>query len=486
MRRRVAGAIVVVALCAAPFATGANIGANDDTGKFAADGGSAFYGQMASLGLKQTVLTVRFKPSEPDVIQDKLFLDQAIPTAILQGVKVVLAIYPYPPRELATATPASFAAYATLLAETYPGVRQYVVGNEPNQTAFWRPQLDRSGRNLSAARFGAILAAAYDALKSVDPDIVVVGVGLSPRGNDNALARSNVSTSPVRFIGDLGRWYRSSGRTEPLMDGFSYHPYPQNARDALTREYAWPNAGFADLGRIKQALWDAFDGTAQPTTSNGLALYLDEVGWQVATTGLDGYSGTENVPVTTEARQASIYATLVRRAACDRSIAQVNFFGFYDDAIRGSGFQSALNRVDGTPRPSASSVSTAIRTSRAAGPACRGVRAWRPTRSVAGATMTPPETLRSGTLRVLVGAKEGAVAIVCLVPSTRARTLATLSSRSLASAAVSACWQGRLTPRTRLQVKLPVPPGWHGRVAVASRIAAELNPARSMLQTATP
>ena len=36
---------------------------------------------------------------------------------------------------------------------------------------------------------GAILAAAYDALKAVDRDIVVVGVGLSPRGNDNALAR---------------------------------------------------------------------------------------------------------------------------------------------------------------------------------------------------------------------------------------------------------------------------------------------------------
>jgi hypothetical protein len=486
MRGKIAVAIGVVALCLAPIAAGADIGANDDTGKFAADGGTAFYGQMASLGLKETVITVRFKPSEPDVIQDKLFLDQAIPTAILQGVKVVLAIYPYPPRELATATPAAFAAYATLLAETYPGVRQYVVGNEPNQTAFWRPQLDRKGRNLSAPRFGAILAAAYDALKAVDPEIEVVGVGLSPRGNDNSLALSNVSTSPVRFIGALGRWYRASGRKEPLMDGFSYHPYPQSAKDAPTRAYAWPNAGFADLARIKQALWDAFDGTAQPTTVDGLSLYLDEVGWQVATAGLDGYSGVENVPVTTEARQASIYASLVRRAACDRDIAQVNFFGFYDDALRGSGFQSALHRVDGTARPAASAVSNAIRTSRPGGPACRGVRAWHPSTSVAGATMTPPLTLRSGTLRVLVGAKEGAVAMVCLIPSTRARTLAASSSRSLASVAVGDCWQGRLTPRQRIQVKLHVPPGWRGKVAVASRIAAELNVARTVLQTATP
>ena len=36
-------------------------------------------------------------------------------------------------------------------------------------------------------------------------------------------------------------------------------------------------------------------------------------------------------------------------AACDPQIAEVNIFGFYDDSPRDSGFQAALNHVDGTP-----------------------------------------------------------------------------------------------------------------------------------------
>jgi hypothetical protein len=271
----------------APAAHAADVGANDDTGKFAADGGHTFYGRMAALGLRQTILTVRWRPSEPEAIHHAEFLDRAVPAATAHGIRVVFAVYPYPPRELASglATPTGFAAYLTRLAERYPDVRQYVVGNEPNQPAFWRPQLrPGTGKVLSAARFGTFLAAGYDALKAVDPTIAVVGVGLSPRGNDNAAARSNVSTSPARFLAALGAWYRRSGRTEPLMDGLSYHPYPWSATDGPSRSYAWPNAGFADLARIKQALWDAFAGTGQPTTVEGLRLYLDEVGWQVDTT----------------------------------------------------------------------------------------------------------------------------------------------------------------------------------------------------------
>ena len=42
-------------------ASAADFGANDDTGKFAPDGGAAFYAEMASLGLRQTVITVRWR-----------------------------------------------------------------------------------------------------------------------------------------------------------------------------------------------------------------------------------------------------------------------------------------------------------------------------------------------------------------------------------------------------------------------------------------
>ena len=58
-------AAVVAALAWAAVASGADVGANDDTGKFAPDAGAAFYADMAALGLRQTVGTVRWHPSDP-------------------------------------------------------------------------------------------------------------------------------------------------------------------------------------------------------------------------------------------------------------------------------------------------------------------------------------------------------------------------------------------------------------------------------------
>ena len=273
-------------------------------------GGAAMYEQMRALGLRQVVIGVRFVPSDPMVIQGKAHLDDAVATAVAAGLRVVLAAYPYPPREIEAGlgSPTLFAGYVGALASIYPEVRQFVIGNEPNQPAFWRPQFDPTGANVSAKAFGPYLAAAYDALKGVDETLRVVGVGLSPRGNDRPDAKNNISTSPVRFLRALGEWYRRSGRTRPLMDTFSFHPYPRQATDPLDRGYSWPNVGFVNLDRLKQALWDAFRGTAQPTTVEGLKLHLDEVGWQVDTARRAGYIGRENVPVTDEITQAGIYA----------------------------------------------------------------------------------------------------------------------------------------------------------------------------------
>jgi hypothetical protein len=264
----VATALTAALLSGASVGVAADVGANDDSAKYEHDGGLALYEQMAALGLKQSVIGVRFVPSQSVVIQDKELLDRAVAAAEQAGLRVVFAVYPYPTREIEAglSSPSVFASYVGVLASIYPQVKHFVIGNEPNQPAFWRPQFDAAGRNASAAAFGPYLAAAYDTLKDVDPDITVIGVGLSPRGNDRPKAKNNISTSPVRFLRALGEWYRSSGRTKPLMDGFSFHPYPNQATDALERGYAWPNAGFVNLDRVKQALWDAFHDTAQPTT----------------------------------------------------------------------------------------------------------------------------------------------------------------------------------------------------------------------------
>jgi len=463
--------VTTVAACAllwAANAPAAEIGANDDTGKFAPDAGASFYREMAAAGLREAVITVRWQPSDPVGLRDRALLDVTVAAARSAGLAVVFAAYPYPPRDVAggLAHPEGFAAWLAELARQYPDVREFVVGNEPNQPAFWRPQFSRAAQ-ASAASFGTFLAAGYDALKAVDPTLTVVGVGLSPRGNDRPFARSNVSTSPVRFLAALGAWYRSSGRTRPLMDGLSFHPYPNRATDPLDRGYAWPNAGFVNLDRVKQAIWDAFDGTPQPTTLEGLQLYLDEVGWQVDTSGREGYTGDENVPVTDEETQAGVYGTLVRAAECDPDVAAVNLFGFRDDALR-TGFQAGLVRADGTLRPSLVAVQDAIARNDCSGAGAR----WQPTRSVLGAR-TPGIRVEQHSIVVGVSAAEGASARACLL-----RGAHTLSSarRALASVTPSACATGRFDANRSLTLRLARSTG---RQTLAVRLSADANAGRS-------
>jgi hypothetical protein len=467
-----ARAVVVGLLCAlvnAGSGQALDVGANDDGGKWATDGGVELYGKMASLGLRQTVLTVRWQPSDPLALAERPLLDLTVTAARSAGLRVVFAAYPYPPREVQAglATPEAFGAWLGELAQAYPEVRQFVIGNEPNQPAFWRPQFERK-RQHSARTFAPFLAAGYDALNRVDPDLAVIGVGLSPRGNDRPDARSNVSTSPVRFLASLGAWYRSSGRHAPLMDGLSFHPYPNAATDPLDRGYPWPNAGFVNLSRLKQAVWDAFAGTAQPTTLGGLRLYLDEMGWQVGTEGRDGYTGSENVPVTDESSQATAYGELLRRAACDADIAQVNVFGFRDDVLR-TGFQAGLYRADGSERPSAVAVRTAMESD------CAGAMSrWRPTRAVVGAK-APRVRVAGGGIEVAVAAAEGASARVCLLRGSH--TLAS-ARRLLASrrAVTGACTTGVVQPRRPTTLRLRRPAGSR---TLAIRLASEANPSRA-------
>ena len=59
---------------------------------------------------------------------------------------------------------------------------------------------------------------------------------------------------------------------------------------------------------MKQAVWDAFHGTAQPTTLKGLTFRIDEIGWQVDTTGMPGYLNPENVRTVDESTQAAYLA----------------------------------------------------------------------------------------------------------------------------------------------------------------------------------
>jgi hypothetical protein len=511
MNKRIVSCILLplaLALVVAAAAHGAvRYGVTEDAGKYADDGGATFFPTLTDLGMTQNRITVFWDPAHPAEIQEKAFLDRSLPVAAADHVEIIFSVQPLHATDV-TSTPGGalgFASYAALLARTYPQVKRFVIGNEPNQPRFWRPQFSASGRGVAGAAYEQVLALTYDALKAVDPAIDVIGLGLSPRGNDNPRARSNVSTSPVRFIHDVGAAYRASGRTRPIMDELAFHPYPNpsSANDPLLKGYQWPNAGVPNFARIKQAVWDAFAGTAQPTfaetggflavpTAPPLTLFLDETGWQatIPPDARGAYTGRESSKTVSEATQADIYGDLVRFVACDPAVTSLNFFHLVDESDLDR-FQSGLVRVDGTHRPSYDAVKSAIAYT---GGLCTGAgAAWRHARTVAGAVAAFGARVRGARFGFGLSAKEAAgfragifrASGRRLSGSDQASIAAALASTgpapglvSRASGVVRAYWPSKAVFPAR-----SLAPGWH---VYAVRFAASMNPSRVSVLVGRP
>jgi hypothetical protein len=402
-------ALLAAALALTGTASGAlRVGVADDFGTHG-DTSTWFFDHLGELGMTENRISVGFDPASPTTIQRQVLLDTYVPLSTLRGVRLIFSVAPTRAKGI-TETPGSVAAYAEYvasLARAYPSVKDFIVGNEPNQPRFWQPQFT-GAQNVSPRAYYELLAAAYDSLKAVDPSIRVIGLGLSPRGNDEPNAANNVSTSPVRFLHGLGKAYRAARRTTPIMDELAFHPYPDQDRDPLMKGYRWPNAGIPNLDRIKQAFWDAFNGTRQPTfpegtSSNGLKLRLDEVGWQVDVTGgpASQYFGRENIRPTDENAQAKIYGDAVRYLACDASVDSVLFFLLRDEPDLDR-WQAGLVRADGTRRPSFDAVKTAV--AETAGSCQGGVRSWRHTARVQSSKVKWPAKLRLPARRLTLAA----------------------------------------------------------------------------------
>jgi len=464
---------------AAPAQAGVSVGVADDRPVGQPDGGAAFFALMNDIGLREARLSVQWDASQPATILNQVQIESVLPVATLRGVKVVFSVAPVKARAI-TAPGAStqFVAFVQQVARTFPTVKDVIVGNEPNQPRFWQPQFDSRGRNVSGAAYEALLAGSYDALKAVDPTINVIGVGLSPRGNDNPRASGNISTSPVKFLQGMGAAYRASGRTKPLMDEFAYHPYPRKDTDGLTVGYPWPNAGVTNFDRVKQAFWDAFGGTAQKTFEQGLRVKLDEVGWQVAVVpeALPAYFGEESISPTTEAAQGSIYAGLLRYVACDPAVDSVLFFGLQDEPNLDR-WQAGLMRADGSRRPSYDSVKGTI--AQTSGNCDGKMHSWRHATTVDGVEAKFPNNRRlpswANSWSFLASADEDAVFDAGIYRVVGSRRVA----RALGET-------GRFDAHVTRFVRFPARRLRPGRYVFSIRFRAAANPARMRRLTSRP
>ena len=381
-------ACAAVAMVLAPAAAAdIKVGVADDLPKTSPEVAQRFFDAMNDVGLTENRIAILWDSTSPTTIPHREETAHAINDAAAHGVQVTLSIYPDRARAIteSPAAPGQFAAFVAQVAQTYPLVKDFIIGNEPNKARFWQPQFNPNRTAAACAAYEALLAASYDALKAVDQNIVVIGVGLGPRGSDDPLAAGNHSISPVRCIRDIGRAYRASKRKRPIMDELSFHPHPNADTDRLETGYSWPNAGIPNLGRIKQAVWDSFFGTAQPTFEEAgmprgplrtLKLRLNEVGWQVGIPeGSRGaYYGRESVVTTDEGTQAAIYGNLIPLLACDPAVKSVLFFNLVDEPNLDR-WQAGLMRADWTLRPAYAIVKGAIASGQTR---CGGRRvAWR-------------------------------------------------------------------------------------------------------------
>ena len=367
-------ALSVAALVAAAGASGRapagsppiNFGVADDASKYADDGGAWFDQQLLGANLTENRWTLAWDPSNPTTIRELPFLERAAPVAQANGVHVVLALYSL---KASQHDPAGFCGWAATVATTVAawGIHDYIVGNEPNTRLYWVPQ--KVGHRDQAARdYEALLASCYDAIHAADPVANVIGMGLSPR------ASTSQSTEPLTFLRDVGAAYRASPRSNPvtglpLMDQLAVHPYPNPNSPADAPSVGYPSSlrfGIPNLDRVKQAVYDAFNGTAQKTTVDGLSFRVDEVAWQVSTdpassgSGLSagdvqamGYINQENVRTVSQQTQAAYLRQMISRYfACDPTVTDVELFLLQDETSRdgrdangtvvGGGWQSGL------------------------------------------------------------------------------------------------------------------------------------------------
>jgi hypothetical protein len=272
------------------------------------------------------------------------------------GQRVVLAVYglgadaPLTPR-----AQVNYAAFLHHVLQRLPGIRDVVVWNEANNPTFWPT-------DAGAAAYEQLLARSWDALHSLGRPVNVI---------DSTAPHQN----PGAFLLALGRAYRASGRTRPILDTYGHNVYPANSAERPWATHTDGSIDEGDYALLIDVLTRAFAGTAQPLPGQGTTrIWYLEDGFQtqVPPAKLRFYVGRKTdrplVPsLDTHATMGSLLpldqATQLRMAIelayCQPAVAAFFNFQLLDDHHL-SGWQSGLLWADGTPKPSASTVQETI------------------------------------------------------------------------------------------------------------------------------
>lgn len=290
----------------------------------------------------------RSAPTEGEL----LVLRNAVNGAALNGISIVLSVYHYGSKTtpLTPEMRRDFAQYTAGLSRALPSVTDYIIGNEPNLNRFWMPQFNADGSSASPAAYLALLAETYDALKAVSAKNTVIGGSVSPRGQDKHKS-SRHTHSPTRFIPELGKAYRASGRRKPVMDQFAFHPYLYGSQAPTSTHPKSTTVGLNDYDKLVKLLGQAFDGTAQ--LGSTMPIVYDEFGYEstIPAARASLYEGTEPASIVTvdDATMGAWYKQALELAACQPNVRGMLFFLVTDERVRG-GWQSGVYYANDTPK----------------------------------------------------------------------------------------------------------------------------------------
>ena len=187
-----------------------------------------------------------------------------------------------------------------------------IVGNEPNLNRFWLPQFDEDGERRGRA---GLLRAAHRSATTPPRRRRRrrhrSGAARSrPRGIDRP-GTGRDTHSPTTFIRDLGAAYRASGREEPPLDGFAFHPVPGELEHPA-RPADRPGSTSIGLADYEEKLRPLLDEAFGP----GLPVLYSELGVETAIPAGEGRalrrraevgnrSTRRRRPTTTAARSSS-------------------------------------------------------------------------------------------------------------------------------------------------------------------------------------
>src|SRR5919199_3495672 len=182
--------IVAVLACLVPATAAASlkmtIGAAEDEGRNSDPAVARAKMDLAkAAGFDAIRVTAIWSPGQTRVPADQLAALQAISSAgLFDHITVYATVMPFGSRTtpLTDTARRQFASFAADMVRRVPGIRNVIIGNEPNINRYWLPQFGPNGEDVAPQAYEQLLARAYDAIKRAAPKTFVIGGSVSPHG----------------------------------------------------------------------------------------------------------------------------------------------------------------------------------------------------------------------------------------------------------------------------------------------------------------